>query len=99
MPLPKAAQEPDIRWNAKDAPNLAVDDYLARERIMGLIVVKDGVIQIERYQYDRTAVDRFTSNSMAKSITALAIGIARKRGSLNRWTILRKATLRNCMAQ
>jgi CubicO group peptidase (beta-lactamase class C family) len=74
--LPKAAQEPDIRWNAKGARNLTLDDYLARQRIMGLIVVKDGVIQIERYQYDRTAADRFTANSMAKSITALAVGIA-----------------------
>jgi CubicO group peptidase (beta-lactamase class C family) len=80
MPLTWAAREPDIRWNAKGASNLKVDDYLARQRIMGLIVVKDGAVQVERYQYDRTAADRFTSNSMAKSITALAIGIAQREG-------------------
>jgi CubicO group peptidase (beta-lactamase class C family) len=80
MPLAKAAQEPDIRWNAKDAPGLKVDDYLARQRITGLIVVKDGLIQIERYQYDRKPADRFTSHSMAKSITALAVGIAQQEG-------------------
>jgi CubicO group peptidase (beta-lactamase class C family) len=78
MPMFRATQEPDIRWNAKGASNLTVDDYLARQRIMGLIVVKDRVVQVERYQYDRKASDRFTSNSMAKSITALAVGIAQR---------------------
>jgi len=80
MALPRAAHEPDIRWNAKDARGLTLDDYLARQRIMGLIVVKDGAIQLERYQYDRKPKDRFTSHSMAKSITALAVGIAGREG-------------------
>lgn len=80
MRLATATREPDIRWNAKGASNLTVDDYLARQRIMGLIVVNDSVVQVERYQYDRTAADRFTSNSMAKSITALAVGIAQREG-------------------
>ena len=80
MALPTAKQAPDFRWNAKGDPNLTLDDYLARQRIMGLIVVKDGVIQAERYQYDRKSTDRFTSNSMAKSITALAVGIAQQQG-------------------
>ncbi len=83
MPLSRDAQDPDIRWNAKSASNLTVDDYLARQRIMGLIVVKDRVVQVERYQYDRKASDRFTSNSMAKSITALAVGIAQHEGLID----------------
>src|SRR5215204_256178 len=57
MPLPKAAREPDFRWNRKDATGLSVDDYLARQRIMGLIIVKDGVVQVERYQYERKSTD------------------------------------------
>ena len=110
MPLPTAARAPDIRWNAKDAPNLTVDDYLARQRIMGLVVVKDGVVQIERYQYDRTAGDRFTSNSMAKSITAIAIGIAQREGFVKslddvaetyapqlQGTVIGQTTLRNLL--
>jgi CubicO group peptidase (beta-lactamase class C family) len=43
---------------------------------MGLLVIKDGQILAERYQYDRKDSDRFISHSMAKSITSLAIGIA-----------------------
>jgi CubicO group peptidase (beta-lactamase class C family) len=83
MALPTAEREPDFRWNAKDERNLTLQDYLARQRIMGLIVVKDGVVQVERYQYDRKVTDRFTSNSMAKSITALAVGIAQQEGLIN----------------
>lgn len=82
MALPKAAAEPQFRWNAGDQRGLSVEDFLARQRIMGLLIVKDGVVQVERYQYDRKPVDRFTSHSMSKSITALAIGIAQQEGHI-----------------
>jgi CubicO group peptidase (beta-lactamase class C family) len=82
MVLPKAAREPHFSWRAKDRGELSVDDYLARQRIMGLIIVKDGVVQVERYQYDRKSTDRFTSHSMAKSITALAVGFAQQEGRI-----------------
>jgi CubicO group peptidase (beta-lactamase class C family) len=74
LALTKASAEPAYRWGVDR--NLTIDDYLARQRIMGLLIVKDGVIQVERYQYDRKASDSFTSHSMAKSITSLAVGIA-----------------------
>lgn len=82
MPLPKAARETDYRWSSDQARNLRVDDYLARQRITGLLVVKDGVVQLERYQYSRQPTHRFTSQSMAKSITALGIGIALYEGKI-----------------
>jgi CubicO group peptidase (beta-lactamase class C family) len=82
MPLPHAEQEPAYRWDIGQEKGLTVDDFLARQRIMGLIVVKDGVIQVERYQYDRKPTDRFTSQSMAKSITSLAIGFALAEGRI-----------------
>ena len=77
MPLPKADKEPwGFRWRVGNQGSLTVDDFLNRQRIMGLLVIKDGVIQIERYQYDRTPDLRFQSNSMAKSILSLGIGFA-----------------------
>ena len=76
MPLPRAARTPPYRWNIDALRNLTVDDYLARQRIMGLIVIKDGVVQLERYQYGRGAADRFVSHSMAKSLVSLAVGLA-----------------------
>jgi CubicO group peptidase (beta-lactamase class C family) len=110
LPLLKAAQEPEFRWNAKDARTLSVNDYLARQRVMGLLVVKDGVVQLERYQYDREPGDRFVSQSMAKSITALAVGIAQREGLIKslddpaeryapglKGTVLGQTTLRNLL--
>ena len=82
MPLPLAARTPAYRWNIDALRSLTVDDYLARQRIMGLIVIKDGVVQLERYQYARTAADHFVSHSMAKSLVSLAVGLALKDGVL-----------------
>src|SRR4029453_11944906 len=80
--LQKAASEPAYRWSIDKERDLTVDDYLARQRIMGLLIIKDGVIQVERYQYDRKPTHRFTSQSMAKSITSLAVGISLEEGKI-----------------
>jgi len=82
MPLPLAAQEPALRWGAEGQKNLTVDDYLARQRVMGLVIVKDGVVQLERYQYGRHAGHRFVSNSIAKSILSLGVGMALGEGRI-----------------
>lgn len=82
MPLPRAAAEPAYRWRGADGALLGIDDYLARQRVMGLLIIKDGVIQVERYQYGRTPGQRFVSNSMAKSVLSLGIGIAQGEGRI-----------------
>lgn len=75
LPLPKAASEPRLTYRfEKQAYTL--DDFLAHQRVTGLLVIKNGEILAERYQYDRTASDRFVSHSMAKSIVSLAIAMA-----------------------
>jgi CubicO group peptidase (beta-lactamase class C family) len=80
--LTKADKEPPFRWSVDGQNGLTVDDYLQRQPAMALLVIKDGVIQVERYQYERTAEHRYLSNSMAKTITALAVGISLREGSL-----------------
>jgi len=82
MPLPHAKEEPPYRWAVGNKKDLSVADYLSRQRIMGLLIIKDGVIQLERYQYERKPEHRFLSNSMAKSIVSLAIGIALREGKI-----------------
>lgn len=81
LALPRAAREPAYRWRI-EGRELGIDDYLARQRVMGLLVLKDGEIQLERYQYERGPEHRFLSNSMAKSLVSLAIGLALHEGYL-----------------
>ena len=82
MPLPAAANPPAYRWSVDAEKGLTVDDYLARQRVMALLIVRNGVLEVERYQYDRSPSHRFLSNSMAKTVTALAIGWAAQEGRL-----------------
>jgi CubicO group peptidase (beta-lactamase class C family) len=59
-----------------------LDDFLAHQRVTGLLVIKDGAILFERYQYDRKPADRFISHSMAKSIVSLGVGMAVAEGKI-----------------
>jgi len=81
LPLAKTASVPDIKYRF-EGRTLTVDDFLARERATGLLLIKDGEILVERYQYDRAANNRFLSHSMAKSIVSLAIGMALAEGKI-----------------
>jgi CubicO group peptidase (beta-lactamase class C family) len=80
LTLEKADKEPGYRWAVAGQAGLSMEDYLQRQRVMALLVIKDGVIQFERYQYDRKETDRYLSNSMAKTITAMGVGIALREG-------------------
>lgn len=110
MALSKVEKEPGYRWSVGSTLNLVVDDYLARQRVMGLLIIKDGVIQVERYQYDRTAQHRFVSQSMAKSLMSIAIGLALRDGKIKslddradayapalRGTLMGETTVRNLL--
>lgn len=79
--LPRAAKEQDYTYTF-DYATRTIDDFLARRRITGLMVVQDGVVRFERYQYDRTPAHRPLSNSMAKSITSIAVGFALAEGKI-----------------
>ena len=75
LPLPAAAAEPKIEYRfEKQAWSL--DDFLRHQRVTGFLLIKDGQVLAERYQYDRNARNRFISHSMSKSIVSLAIGMA-----------------------
>lgn len=58
-------------------------DYLDRNPTTSLLVARDDTILFEHYQYGRTDHDRFYSQSMAKTITGMLIGIAVNEGAIH----------------
>ena len=73
LPTAERAQLVTYRFQNE---NCSIDDFLAHQRVTGLLLIKDGEILAERYQYDRKPDNRFISHSMAKSIVSLAVGMA-----------------------
>lgn len=79
--LPTADSEPAFRYQFSGR-TLSLDDYMQRQRATALLVVKDGKIVAQRTAYDRKPEDRLLSNSVAKTIVALAIGKALEGGQI-----------------
>ena len=76
-PLPFAVAGGETKLGYRfENQSWTLDDFLAHQRVTGLLVIKDGAILFERYQYDRKPADRFISHSMAKSIVSMAVGMA-----------------------
>jgi CubicO group peptidase (beta-lactamase class C family) len=61
---------------------LDVDAYLAGQRMAGLVVVHDGQVRLERYGLGFDSAGRWTSFSVAKSITAVLVGAALRDGHI-----------------
>lgn len=59
-----------------------IDSYLERNPATALLVLNEHTILYEHYRYARTDKDRFTSQSMAKTIVAMLAGIAVSEGSI-----------------
>lgn len=75
-------QLPTIRRHSHETSR-TLDEYLERQSATGLLVLKDGKIVVERYQFERTSDARFVSMSMAKSVTSLLVGVALERGLID----------------
>ncbi len=79
LPLPKDSAEPAFQYQFQ-GKRLALDDYMQHQRVTGLLILKDGKIVAERYNYDRRPEHRMLSESMAKTIVGLAVGKAVEEG-------------------
>lgn len=55
-------------------------DYVALNRVVGLLILKDGKIVLEHYDFGFTPKSRWMSMSMAKSIVSTLVGAAVKDG-------------------
>jgi len=77
----KRAAEPEISYSFLGKRH-TIMDYLSRYPTTGLLLTRDDIIFYEHYQYARSDRDRFLSQSMAKTITAMLIGIAAADGAI-----------------
>jgi len=78
-PLTDHASPPPIRWRW-GLLNQTVDDYMDATQTTGLLILHNGQVVAERYQYDRQPGMPMRSFSMAKTFTAMLVGIAHDKG-------------------
>ena len=79
-PLPLGAQiDPTFKVGDK---TYNTESYMREFRASGVLVIKNGKIVLERYGLGRSPKDRWTSFSVAKSLTSTLIGAALKDGKI-----------------
>jgi CubicO group peptidase (beta-lactamase class C family) len=77
----RASAEAALSYDFRNG-HYTLADYLRHAPVTGLLIAKDDTILFEHYQYARTDRDRFLSQSMAKTITSMLIGIAIADGAI-----------------
>lgn len=80
-PLPRADKQiaPLLNYEGN---TVSIDDYMARERVSGLLVISHGQIVLEKYGLGQKPDDRWISFSIAKSVTSTLLGAAIKDGKI-----------------
>ena len=74
-PLPASEDPLDIMLMINSQP-VTLDEYMTMNHVAGFLVIKDGEITVEKYALGYTEDDRWTSFSVAKSITSTLLGTA-----------------------
>jgi len=80
--LPRRARPLDVSFNV-NGETWTTDDLLRRGHAVGVLVIKDGAIWMERYGQGETASDRWIAFSVTKSITSTLVGAAIRDGAIS----------------
>lgn len=78
-PLPAGKPLPALAWT-HDGAAQTLEGFMAAERTAAVMVVQDGRVRLERYGLGYGAAGRWTSFSMAKSLTSTLVGAAVRDG-------------------
>jgi CubicO group peptidase (beta-lactamase class C family) len=82
-PLPVSARPlTDVTYTF-DGTTYHLADYLSRQDVTGLLVLKDGQVAHEYYGAGNTASTLWTSRSVAKSVVSTLIGVAVTDGAIS----------------
>jgi CubicO group peptidase (beta-lactamase class C family) len=82
LPLPPSPRPITQLKFVSRAKHWDLNDYLAVNRVAAVVVLKDGQVALEIYQYGNTANTHWMSMSVAKSITSTLLGAAIKQGAI-----------------
>ena len=82
MALPRAKHQIAVHYDYRGS-HWNTARFMKANHVAGLIVVHDGRIVLERYGFGDTEHDRWTSFSVAKSITSTLVGAAIKDGYIS----------------
>jgi CubicO group peptidase (beta-lactamase class C family) len=67
-------------FNAGGEKEKELEDFLTEQEVAGLLILQDGKIRLERYALGYSESGRWTSMSVAKSVTSTLVGAAIKDG-------------------
>ncbi|TWB60944.1 CubicO group peptidase (beta-lactamase class C family) [Rhizobium sp. ERR 922] len=82
LPLLRAPSEISVKFTFGTETG-SLSKYLDTNPTTGLLIAHNDTILFEHYQYGRTDRDRLVSQSMAKTLTAMMIGIAISEGAIH----------------
>jgi CubicO group peptidase (beta-lactamase class C family) len=82
-PLPPAPDAMSTVRYEFDRRTYSLDDYLHRQSVTGLLILKNGRVAYEYYGSGNTDKTLWTSRSIAKSIVSTLIGVAIKEGFIH----------------
>jgi CubicO group peptidase (beta-lactamase class C family) len=74
--------EIDVHYRVDDKV-LSLGDFMDRNQVAGVLVIKDGRIVLERYGLGLKESDRWSTMSTVKSMTAMLVGAAVKDGAIS----------------
>jgi CubicO group peptidase (beta-lactamase class C family) len=57
-----------------------LEDFMTKQKVAGLLILQDGKIRLERYALGHSETGRWTSQSVAKSVTSTLVGAAIRDG-------------------
>ena len=78
--LPRARKQIDDLPIFAGATKYDLVDYISRNRVAGVLVLKDGKVCLEHYEFGNDPGTRWISMSMAKSISTTLVGAAIRDG-------------------
>ncbi|HAT1645712.1 TPA: serine hydrolase [Raoultella planticola] len=71
-----------VQYSPDGTNTYGIDDFMKRNNVAGLLIIKDGHIALERYAQGNTETTKWTSFSTGKSIVSTLIGVAIKDGKI-----------------